>query len=188
MKKYGLHPYAAHAFLPKFFLFQIIDIIIDIILLSLPFHFIRIQIMKKILLLGAIVASLAACSATPNKDMTPPKIGMANPASKYCVEQGGQLEIKNEANGQVGYCKLPNGQVVEEWELFRASQPKCLADEATKLIGQSGLSEDQIKQKTKSEIVRSVGPNQPVTMDYRENRVTVTIDPQSKKIIQATCG
>lgn len=52
MKKYGLHPYAAHAFLPKFFLFQIIDIIIDIILLSLPFHFIRIQIMKKILLLG----------------------------------------------------------------------------------------------------------------------------------------
>lgn len=188
MKKYGLHPYAAHAFLPKFFLFQIIDIIIDIILLSLPFHFIRIQIMKKILLFGAIVASLAACSATPNKDMTPPKIGMANPASKYCVEQGGQLEIKNEANGQVGYCKLPNGQVVEEWELFRASQPKCLADEATKLIGQSGLSEDQIKQKTKSEIVRSVGPNQPVTMDYRENRVTVTIDPQSKKIIQATCG
>lgn len=144
--------------------------------------------MKKILLLGAIVASLAACSATPNKDMTPPKIGMPNPASKFCVDQGGQLEIRNEANGQVGYCKLPNGQVVEEWELFRASQPKCIADEATKLIGQSGLTEAQIKQKTKSEIVRSVGPNQPVTMDYRENRVTVTIDPQSKKITQASCG
>ena len=144
--------------------------------------------MKKILLLGAIVASLAACSATPNKDMTPPKIGMPNPASKYCVDQGGQLEIRNEANGQVGYCKLPNGQVVEEWELFRASQPKCIADEATKLIGQSGLTEEQIKQKTKSEIVRSVGPNQPMTMDYRENRVTVTIDPRSKKITQATCG
>jgi len=88
--------------------------------------------MKKILLLGAVVMSLAACSSTPNKDGMPPKIGMANPASKYCVEQGGQLEIRNETNGQVGYCKLPNGQVVEEWELFRASQSKCVADEAKK--------------------------------------------------------
>lgn len=144
--------------------------------------------MKNILLLSAVFASLAACSATPNKDMSPPKIGMANPASQYCVEQGGQLEIRNEANGQVGYCKLANGQVVEEWAFFRANQTKCVADEAQKLVGQSGLSDDQIKQKTKSEIVRRVGPNQPVTMDYRENRITVTIDPQSKKIISANCG
>ncbi|HCW6229076.1 hemolysin, partial [Acinetobacter baumannii] len=28
----------------------------------------------------------------------------------------------------------------------------------------------------------------PMTMDYRSNRVTVTIDPTSKKITQATCG
>ena len=34
----------------------------------------------------------------------------------------------------------------------------------------------------------SVAPNQPVTMDYRENRVTVTIDPSSKKILNASCG
>ncbi|MCH7336822.1 I78 family peptidase inhibitor [Acinetobacter sp. NIPH 2699] len=144
--------------------------------------------MKNFLFLGLILTSLAACSSMPNQELTPPKIGMANPASKFCIEQGGQLEIRNEANGQVGYCKLPNGQVVEEWELFRSSQPKCLAEEAQKLIGQSGLSEDEIKQKTKSEIVRSIGPNQPVTMDYRENRVTVTIDPKSKKISHATCG
>ncbi|APR70514.1 I78 family peptidase inhibitor [Acinetobacter haemolyticus] len=144
--------------------------------------------MKKILFLGLMMTSLAACTSTPSSEMTPPKIGMANPASKYCVEQGGQLEIRNEANGQVGYCKLRNGQVVEEWELFRASQPKCLADEAQKLVGQTGLTEAQIKEKTKSEIVRSIGPNQPVTMDYRENRVTVTVDPKSKKITHASCG
>lgn len=144
--------------------------------------------MKNILLLSAVLTSLTACSATPNKDMSPPKIGMANPASQYCAEQGGQLEIRNEANGQVGYCKLANGQVVEEWAFFHANQAKCIADEAQKLVGQSELSDDQIKQKTKSEIVRRVGPNQPVTMDYRENRITVTIDPQSKKIISANCG
>ncbi|EPG9551285.1 I78 family peptidase inhibitor, partial [Acinetobacter baumannii] len=114
--------------------------------------------------------------------------GSPNPASQYCVEQGGKLEIRNEANGQVGYCHLPNGQVVEEWKLFRDNQANCVSEEAQKLVGLSGLTDDQIKQKTKSEIVRKVAPGQPMTMDYRSNRVTVTIDPTSKKITQATCG
>ena len=144
--------------------------------------------MKKLFIICTVFLSISACSSTQNKDVSPPKIGMPNPASQHCIEQGGQLEIRNEANGQVGYCKLPNGKVVEEWELFRANQPKCDAEEAQKLIGQSGLSDQQIKQKTQSEIVRTVAPNQPVTMDYRENRVTVTIDPSSKKILNASCG
>jgi hypothetical protein len=63
-----------------------------------------------------------------------------------------------------------------------------LPEEAQKLVGKTGLSEAQIKQLTKSEIVRSVQPGQPVTMDYRDNRVTVSIDPVSKKITHASCG
>lgn len=144
--------------------------------------------MKNILLLGLIFSGLSACSVTPSDRPNLPKIGMANPASAYCVDRGGQLQIKTEANGQVGYCKLPNGQVVEEWELFHSNQPKCLVDEAQKLIGQSGLSEDQIKQKTKSELIRSIVPNQPVTSDYRDNRITITTDPRTKQITNATCG
>ena len=146
------------------------------------------KIMKKTIFLGLALVSLTACSSVQHKDSTPPKIGSPNPASQYCVEQGGKLEIKNEANGQVGYCHLPNGQVVEEWKLFRDNQANCVAEEAQKLVGQSGLTDDQIKQKTQSEIVRKVSPGQPMTMDYRTNRVTVTIDPASKKITQATCG
>lgn len=146
------------------------------------------KFMKKIIFLGLVLVSLTACSSVQHKDPTPPKIGSPNPASQYCVEQGGKLEIRNEANGQVGYCHLPNGQVVEEWKLFRDNQANCVAEEAQKLVGQSGLTDDQIKQKTKSEIVRKVAPGQPMTMDYRTNRVTVTIDPASKKITQATCG
>ena len=46
---------------------------------------------------------------------------LANPASVYCIDQGGTLEIVDEANGQVGYCTLPDGTRVEEWEYFRAS-------------------------------------------------------------------
>lgn len=146
------------------------------------------KFMKKIIFLALALVSLTACSSVQHKDPTPPKIGSPNPASQYCVEQGGKLEIRNEANGQVGYCHLPNGQVVEEWKLFRDNQANCVAEEAQKFVGQSGLTDDQIKQKTKSEIVRKVAPGQPMTMDYRTNRVTVTIDPASKKITQATCG
>ena len=149
--------------------------------------------MKKIILSGfsGLFASilLAGCTTTQQPDSnSAPSLGTANPASAYCINQGGKLEIRNESNGQVGYCHLKNGQVVEEWEYFRANQPKCVAEQASALVGQFNLTEAQIKQKTKAQIVRMVQPGQPVTMDYREERVTVTVDPASKKVVQASCG
>jgi putative hemolysin len=44
---------------------------------------------------------------------------MANPASVYCKDNGGTLEIKDEEKGQVGYCTLKSGKVCEEWQFFR---------------------------------------------------------------------
>ncbi|MCQ4965377.1 I78 family peptidase inhibitor, partial [Bifidobacterium pseudocatenulatum] len=82
----------------------------------------------------------------------------------------------------------PNSQVIEEWKYFRDSSKECLAEEAKVLVGQTGLTDAQIKQKTQSEIIRRIAPGQPVTMDYRANRITVTIDPVTKKITQANCG
>lgn len=143
--------------------------------------------MKQIIWMGAVLLALTGC-ATQNAETSAPKIGMANPASQYCVEQGGKLEIHNESNGQVGYCHLPNGQVVEEWALFRSSQSECVAEEAKRLIGQSNVSEAQIKALTHAQTVRMVQPGQPVTMDYRAERVTVTVDPKTNKISQASCG
>ena len=148
--------------------------------------------MKKIILSGlsGLFASilLAGCSTTQSTDSNSASLGTANPASVYCINQGGKLEIRNETYGQVGYCHLKNGQVVEEWEYFRANQPKCIADQAAALVGQSNLTEAQIKEKTKAQMVRMVAPDQPVTMDYREERVTVTVDPATKKVVQASCG
>lgn len=46
-------------------------------------------------------------------------LNMANPASKFCVEQGYQLEIRDEAGGQVGYCLFPDGSECEEWAFYR---------------------------------------------------------------------
>lgn len=58
-----------------------------------------------------------ATTDVPTTDST----GMPNPASVYCEEQGGTLEIVDEAAGQVGYCNLPDGTRIEEWEYYRAN-------------------------------------------------------------------
>lgn len=54
-----------------------------------------------------------------------PMIGMSNPASDFCIQQGGKLEIRQEADGEAGYCHLPDGRVVEEWAFFRAESGKA---------------------------------------------------------------
>lgn len=142
--------------------------------------------MKNIILAACAGLFLTACQTTT--EPYPPKIGSPNPASKYCIDQGGKLEIKESAAGQAGYCHLPDGKVVEEWELFRSTMPKCQADKAKTLVGKSGLTDKQILENTQSEIIRRVGPKDPVTMDYRENRITVTVDPITQKITTASCG
>lgn len=49
-----------------------------------------------------------------------PTVGIANPASQFCVKQGGKVEIRQKADGsQYGMCHFPDGRVVEEWENFR---------------------------------------------------------------------
>lgn len=76
----------------------------------------------------AMVLALTACggggtsagkqvgsAASPNART----LGMANPASRYCAEKGGRLEIRAEDAGQAGYCHLPDGTTLEEWELYR---------------------------------------------------------------------
>jgi putative hemolysin len=45
--------------------------------------------------------------------------GIANPASVYCQEQGGKLEIRTGADGgQVGVCVFANGSECEEWAYY----------------------------------------------------------------------
>lgn len=49
--------------------------------------------------------------------------GLANPASEYCVSQGGEVLIVTAADGgQQGLCRLPDGTEIDEWEYYRASE------------------------------------------------------------------
>lgn len=76
--------------------------------------------MKKTPLLFAAIV-LAGCSANKSTadENQPLSVGMANPASVYCVEKGGKSEIEETTAGQTGYCLLPSGEKIEEWALFR---------------------------------------------------------------------
>lgn len=72
---------------------------------------------------------------TPNQTATEPAVGVANPASVYCEEQGGQLEIRTDEDGnEVGYCIFPDGSECEEWAFYRgecspANPPDSTSDE-----------------------------------------------------------
>ncbi|MFD2441483.1 DUF333 domain-containing protein [Paracoccus kondratievae] len=46
---------------------------------------------------------------------------MANPASVYCEGIGGRsMNHRSPDGSETGYCHLTNGEVVNEWDLFRA--------------------------------------------------------------------
>ena len=85
--------------------------------------------MKKITGLVIGLFLLAALPACTQKNMVDDqgqsqKAQIANPASTYCIEQGGKLEVKDSKEGQYGTCNLPDGTECEEWAYFRGECPK----------------------------------------------------------------
>jgi hypothetical protein len=62
--------------------------------------------MTRLVLLGLLLGFVAGI---------PPAHAIANPASVFCIKQGGKLEIRTgPGGGQIGMCILPDGRVVEE--------------------------------------------------------------------------
>ncbi len=71
-----------------------------------------------VLSLSLPLLALGAC-AKPSKNVEEP-IDVANPASEYCVKLGGRSETKKDKDGgEYGVCHLPDGTIIDEWELFR---------------------------------------------------------------------
>ena len=65
---------------------------------------------------------LAGCTTEPEAPV-PPKVGMANPASVYCEQKGGSLIPVQTPQGARSDCKLPGGEVIDEWSLWRRDHP-----------------------------------------------------------------
>ncbi|MBT0729154.1 DUF333 domain-containing protein [Rosenbergiella nectarea subsp. apis] len=70
------------------------------------------------------MATLVGCSHSDSRPDTQRQIGMANPASVYCLSLKGQLDNVNTAQGVTSYCTLPSGERVEEWALFHRDHPQ----------------------------------------------------------------
>ena len=75
--------------------------------------------------LGFALSILVGCkSATPTPTPALPitetaTIEIANPASVYCEQNGGTLDIRDQDGGQYGICQFKDGSECEEWAFFR---------------------------------------------------------------------
>jgi uncharacterized protein len=143
--------------------------------------------MRAVLTLSALL--LAACGGAP-----PSASQLANPASEYCVTQGGTVEIVAEGDGEVGYCVLPDGSRVEEWELYQ--RDTATTDDGDDDAPDGGSSWDdarteQARQEARNflgmaevelppevRIGRRGDEEYILTQDYVPGRVTVELDDQ----------
>jgi putative hemolysin len=74
------------------------------------------QRLAAIIVQGIFFLSTAACIASTET----PTTGLPNPASVYCEQNGGNLEIRQDsAGGQYGVCVFPDGSECDEWAYFR---------------------------------------------------------------------
>ena len=64
-----------------------------------------------------VVIFLAAVGCSPADEPAQ----LANPAAVYCAEQGGKVDIRQDADGgAMGYCQFDDGSECEEWAYFRS--------------------------------------------------------------------
>ncbi|MCL4265606.1 MAG: DUF333 domain-containing protein [Anaerolineae bacterium] len=45
-------------------------------------------------------------------------VGLANPASENCIQQGGQVEIRQGEAGEYGVCVWDDGRACDEWAFY----------------------------------------------------------------------
>jgi putative hemolysin len=85
---------------------------------------------KALIILGLLIVAVSISvlfklsSSVVHRSVTE----IANPASQYCVNNGGKLEIRTDpTGGQIGFCIFDNNEC-EEWAYFRGECKKGTAD------------------------------------------------------------
>jgi putative hemolysin len=67
-----------------------------------------------------LICILISAACTPTTPSSTPQQNMANPASAYCEQNGGKLELRPDDTGSVsGLCHFPDGSACDEWTYFR---------------------------------------------------------------------
>lgn len=90
---------------------------------------------KKMLTLALAAVVPLAIIGCGSDDEKKDEVGLANPASVFCVEQGGESVIE----GSAGICVLPDGTEVDEWEYYRENHGSVgLANPASEFCVEQG--------------------------------------------------
>ena len=137
--------------------------------------------MKKTLVLSTLLigaAALTGCGLQTNNEILSGEdilvqntdtTQITNPASEYCISQGGTSEIRKDKDGaEFGVCKLANGEEREEWSLYRESE----------YVGLS-LADAEAKAKENGvefRIAEQDGEAKALTMDLRPGRVNAMVN------------
>ena len=88
--------------------------------------------MKKIFAVLLLAWFLASCGTKKVEENPSEKVWIANPASEYCVAQGGKSEIRKNSDGsEYWVCILADWKEVEEWEYFRKNNWSATSGEIT---------------------------------------------------------
>jgi uncharacterized protein len=74
---------------------------------------------RGVLTVALVALMCVGCGSSTKQQPTQ----IPNPASVYCEKSGGKVDFVTTANGTAGYCMLPDGTRIEEWEYFRQHNP-----------------------------------------------------------------
>ena len=75
-----------------------------------------------------------------------------------------------------------------ESQAARLHSGVCNPAAAAALAGKNRISDRRAKRLSGATIVRQIKPGQAVTMDYRQERITIETDNKTGKIVRAFCG
>lgn len=141
--------------------------------------------MKKLPSIILTINILTACATThPQNEM----VGVANPASEFCLKQGGKLEPKKDKDGnEYTLCHLPNGQVVEEWDYLHSFSEQAIYSNTHSNINPNTLIVFYDNHKKDEVLALFKTLNTKVLYDYKTmNGFAIEIDPNQRHSIKQT--
>jgi putative hemolysin len=75
-------------------------------------------------IVGLLIVSFLMASCTVSGPDPIMGLQLPNPASVYCIERGGTLDIEESPQGDVSICVLSDGTRVDEWAFYRQNHPQ----------------------------------------------------------------
>lgn len=74
--------------------------------------------------IGIVATSILMLGCTVSGPDPIMGLQLPNPASVYCIERGGSINIKESPQGDVTTCVLSDGTEIDEWVYYRQNHPK----------------------------------------------------------------